>query len=262
MENPFPGMNPYLEQYWRDVHQRLIVYACDQLQGELPSGLRARIEERVYVESQEGDYRVVYPDIHIVERPRPERTAVRSESGVAVAEPLVIHLKREPVRQGYLEIIDVGSGNRVLTVVEFVSPSNKAPGEGQELYLRKQQDVLDAGASLVEIDLTRSGHRVFAVASELIPPSHRTAYQACVCRGWKPDLAEVYRLPLTERLPAIPVPLRPTDADARLDLQALIDQCYRNGRYDDLDYRAPLAPPLDPADAAWANELLRSRQLR
>lgn len=24
MENPFPGMDPYLEQYWRDVHQRLM----------------------------------------------------------------------------------------------------------------------------------------------------------------------------------------------------------------------------------------------
>jgi hypothetical protein len=37
-QNPFPGMNPYLEQHWRDVHTTLMVYLRDQLQGELPEG--------------------------------------------------------------------------------------------------------------------------------------------------------------------------------------------------------------------------------
>jgi hypothetical protein len=34
-----------------------------------------------------------------------------------------------------------------------------------------------------------------------------------------------------------------------------------NGRYDDLDYRSDLNPPLDPANAAWAHELLVSKGL-
>jgi hypothetical protein len=54
------------------------------------------------------------------------------------------------------------------------------------------------------------------------------------------------------------VPLRQTDADVPLDLQTLIAQVYRHGRYDDIDYTVPPVPPLDPDDAAWANELLRS----
>jgi len=29
MASPFPGMDPYLEQFWRDVHARLIIYAAD-----------------------------------------------------------------------------------------------------------------------------------------------------------------------------------------------------------------------------------------
>ena len=51
MDNPFPGMDPYMEGQWRDAHQRLVVYACDDLQPLLPADLRARLEERVFVES-------------------------------------------------------------------------------------------------------------------------------------------------------------------------------------------------------------------
>ena len=38
MKNPFPGMNPWLEAYWRDVHASLLVYARDLLNAELPPG--------------------------------------------------------------------------------------------------------------------------------------------------------------------------------------------------------------------------------
>ena len=50
-DNPFPGMNPWLESHWGDVHTRLTTYSCDQLQPQLPSGLRARIEEYIAVET-------------------------------------------------------------------------------------------------------------------------------------------------------------------------------------------------------------------
>jgi hypothetical protein len=50
--------------------------------------------------------------------------------------------------------------------------------------------------------------------------------------------------------------------DVPLDLQVLVDAAYENGGYDDIDYRAEPDPPLDPADAAWAEELLRSKGLR
>ena len=69
---------------------------------------------------------------------------------------------------------------------------------------------------------------------------------------------EVYPLPLHKRLPAIPIPLRQTDADARLNLQALIEQCYKNGRYDTSDYTEDADPPLEGHDAEWADTLLRA----
>src|SRR5262249_35220322 len=156
-----------------------------------------------------------------------------------VAEPLVIFLPDEPVTESSIAIIDVGSGRRVVTVIEMLSLSHKLPGEGQEgpdgpaptqsrqLYRSKQRERKDGQVNLVEIDLLRAGDRVLSVGPSRIPASHRTPYQVCVYRATAAlPCYEVYRVPLRERLPVIRVPLRPTDADVPLDLQALIDQCY------------------------------------
>jgi hypothetical protein len=264
MKSPFPGMDPYLEQYWREVHSSLVVYARDQLQSRLPGGLRVSVEERVFVESDEGRDRVVYPDVHVVESPKSETAGVATASAteVDVAEPVVIHTRDEPATETYLEIVEVGSGNRVITVIEFLSPSNKIAGEGQKLYLEKQQEVRDAGASLVEIDLTRRGERVVSLRPSRVPRRFRKTYLVCVRRGWKPLEAEIYPIAVSDRLPGIRIPLRQTDADVPLHLQPLIDQCYANGRYETTDYRADPDPPLDPEEAAWVAELLKAKGLR
>jgi hypothetical protein len=55
------------------------------------------------------------------------------------------------------------------------------------------------------------------------------------------------------------IPLRKQDKDASLDLQALLEQVYRNGRYDDIDYSRTPDPPLLPEDTEWAAELLKRR---
>ena len=52
MTSLFPGMDPYLEKYWRDIHHRLLTYACDELQSCLPDGLRGRLGDRVVVEPE------------------------------------------------------------------------------------------------------------------------------------------------------------------------------------------------------------------
>src|SRR5260370_5277693 len=169
MASPFPGMDPYLESHWGDIHHGLITYARDQLQIKLPPGVRARVEERVFVESGNGADRSIYPDVHVVEHYRETGTSVAAETGLAVAEPLVIHIPDEPVTQGFIEIIDVSSGNRVITVIEVLSPSNKLPGPGQDLYLRKQQDLMQGEVSLVEVNLLRAGQWIVAVPWGRIP---------------------------------------------------------------------------------------------
>lgn len=258
MKSPFPGMDPYLQQYWRDVHTSLVTYARDQLQPMLPADLVARAEERVYLESEGEVDRSFYPDVFALERPTRGGATGTPAVGLEVATPVIVRFRDEPITERFVEIRDAQSNNRVITVIEFVSPTNKAPGAGFDLFRQKQRDLARAGATLVEIDLILGGRRVLSVPLTRIKFRDRTRYQAIVRRGWKWHEAEIYPLPLQQRLSVIPIPLREADADTRLDLQALIDLAYVNGGHDSIDYREDPDPPLEGPEAEWADALLRA----
>jgi Protein of unknown function (DUF4058) len=264
MPSPFPGMDPYLEAHWRDIHAGLVIYARDALQGVLPAGLRARVEESVLLETPKGiSDHPLYPDVRVVEYTEKRGLETRAEVGTAVAEPILVETKEEPATETFLEIIDQESGNRVVTVVEFLSPANKSPGRNRKQYLRKQREICSSDTNLVEIDLNRFGTHVLAFPLAHIKPRFRTAYMACVRRTVRRDKAEVYLMPLWERLPVVKIPLRPGDADVPLDLQALVAQCYRNGGYEGtLNYAADPDPPLLGGDKEWADEWLDKKGLR
>ena len=122
------------------------------------------MDERVFVEPTEGQGRNIVPDLRVVERGRPQERRAETGNGVAVAEPLVVHLEEsEPVRQGFIEIIDIKSGRRVVTMIEVLSPSNEIPGPGRDLYVKKQEELKAGRVSLVEIDLLRGGTHVLSV---------------------------------------------------------------------------------------------------
>ena len=140
MKSPFPGMDPYLEPYWHEIHPSLIIYARDQLQPQLPGGLRARVEQRVFVEADTGESRRVYPAVQVIEEGKLPYPVKISQQGIAVAEPLVVELTSETSTQRYIQIVDL-SGKEMVTSIEFLSPSNKIPGDGQKLYLQKQAEI-------------------------------------------------------------------------------------------------------------------------
>jgi hypothetical protein len=76
-------------------------------------------------------------------------------------------------------------------------------------------------------------------------------------------IGAVTAAPAAEAAVAEPVvPLRKKDKDITLEHQPLIDACYRNGVYDDIDYRRPPVPPLEPEEETWAEELLKGQSLR
>jgi hypothetical protein len=261
MKSPFPGMDPYLEKYWSEVHEGLIIYTRDQLQEQLPSQLRARVEQRVILEQESDTLRSIYPDVFVVEHPRPIAIAPKVPA-ILDRRPLRITPLNETLSEGYIEIVDAASGNRVVTTIEYLSPANKLPGEDRDQYRHKQREVKRAGANLVEIDLTRTGRWTLAIQESEGPPSHRTTYRICVWRVGETGCYDFYGAPLLEPLPSINIPLRSADSDVRLDLQPLVDRCYEMGSYDDLDYKAEPNPPLDPDDAKLADEWLRGKGLR
>ncbi len=75
MSSPFPGMDPYLEQHWGDVHTSLVIYARNQLQKVLPKDLRARVEERVVITGL-GRPRLLFPDVRVIETARRSRRSM------------------------------------------------------------------------------------------------------------------------------------------------------------------------------------------
>jgi hypothetical protein len=257
-------MDPYLEAHWRDVHARLVIYACDALQAVLPGSLRARVEESVLLETPQGigDH-PLFPDVRVVKYTSERGLETRPASTAALSEPVLVQTAPESVSETFLEIIDRESGNHVVTVVEFLSPSNKSPGPNRKQYQRKQKEIRSSDTNLVEIDLNRFGSHTLAFPLRHLKPEGRTAYMACVLRATRRGWAEVYPMPLWQPLPIIKVPLRPNDEDVPLDLQALVEQCYRNGAYDGtIDYAVDPDPPLLGLERDWAEKWLQEKGLR
>ena len=260
MKSPFPGMDPYLETRWRDVHSSLVIYASDAVNRQSPSGLLARSEERT-IESDDVEYfREFAPDVSVFEKsPTADLWNAADQGAVAIAEAveLEVGVATLEFRQRFIEIRDSRSGSRVITVIEFVSPTNKRPGVGLDKYRQKQEECLAAGVNLVEIDLTRGGDRSLIMDLSRVPLRYLTTYLGMVRRMSPKKSTKAFRLPLTERLAAIPIPLRPEDKDVLLDLQPLINQVYENGRYgEEIDYREKLEPPLLRQEAEWAASIL------
>jgi hypothetical protein len=126
------------------------------------------------------------------------------------------------------------------------------------IIVNRDLKLIEAGVNVVEIDLVRAGDTFSMLMPFVVPPKHRTTYRATVRRGNDPGQMELYPIDLRQRLPLLPIPLRPSDSPVTLDLQGLVDQAYRNGRYDrTTDYSKPCDPQLIEQDLEWANQLLR-----
>ena len=124
--------------------------------------------------------------------------------------------------------------------------------------MQKQQDYLAAGVNLLEIDLLRIGRPAFLEdVVKRLRPAEGTRYVVAATRAVRPSRLELYYCPLRERLPAVRVPLRVTDLDVPLELQALIDRVYRTGRYWQTSHHDVPPPPLSTDDAAWVQDVVR-----
>lgn len=262
MPSPFPGMDPYLEDPlgWGDFHHSAIIYTRAALVPQLPPDYAARVEERVYF--LPGTDNQIIPDNFVVHRPTAlagtgPRAAVLSGD---YDPPIVLHVTPIEVRELYIEIYSLRENQRVVTVIEILSPTNKAPNSrGRRLYKEKQSQVLESLTHLVEIDLLRDGEYTVAAPQEVLREESRWDYLACLHRGEQMETFEVWPISLRERLPRIAVPLDFGVSDLSLDLQAVLDRCYDEGGYAmQSDYTQPPVPPLAGDDAAWAEELLRA----
>jgi len=273
MPSPFPGFDPYLEdeRFWHDFHERFIVYAAEELSKIVPSRYRIRIDERATVIAWGGEpKKVLEPDIFLVERRKPVTATTSTHSPVAVAskskqqpDPAIIveALIDEEMGESFIAIVD-RVGQKLVTVIELLSPTNKQHGERRSQYLEKQRAYLESRVNLVEIDLLRQGEHTVA-APKFVLEGFKPFYGlVSVWRASLPYRFEVYPVKLSERLPRIAIPLLPEDEDAVLDLQSVFDRCYDTAGYAfDIDYTQPPSVPLTSEERIWVERLLAEKRL-
>jgi hypothetical protein len=276
MPSPFPGMDPYLEApaIWPDFHEALAAQLRADLNGTLPAPYYARLEMRSevgIVENAGVPHRIV-SDVEVVGSPN----AIPAEHMVAVlppqaaASPVTVTVRVDPIRHSFVEIRDPGQGHQLITLIEIVSPSNKRPGADRRAYLQKQREVLDSNASLIELDLLRSGDRLLPypdldeAVGRLEPAPD---YLILVNRAWKRAGAAMdydrFPIRLADPLPSILVPLREGQQEVALVLQQAFTRAYDAGPYrrGAVNYTAPPVPPLHGEDAARAELLIRESGL-
>jgi hypothetical protein len=269
MPSPFPGMDPFLEHpaLFPGVHDSFLTYLREALQSTLPAPYFAEINERLWVDTSE---RSIGPDVDVLRGDQPGSGMHRGNGGVAVlappSQPILITVPVEEHRQTYLEIrTRQNDGEKVVTTIEVLSPTNKTPGpKGRTLYLQKQQEILDSDSHLVEIDLLRGGTHTTAVPLERLrakaPPF---AYHVCVHAFDVLGTFAVYTIQLAERLPSVVIPLLPGDGSVTVDLQAVFARSYDTGPYRRRVRYEPdrIEPPLQPEQREWATQLLRTQGL-
>ncbi len=261
MKSPFPGMDPWLEGYWGDIHVKLIAGICDRLNPRIPGRLVARAEQYVRLVAEGEDPQRFKPDIAVDEAPwsGPEAVWSPTQGGVAVAEPKIVLETRVRQKRRRIAILDAEAGGRLVTTIEVLSGFNKDSLKERRQFRSKQSKLLEAGVNIVEIDLLRRGRSNLPVNG---PRSTRwpSTYSVAVVRAENPQRMELYPIALLQPLPNVRIPLRNTDPDTTLNLQELIEAVYINGAYDrTLTYRGEPVPPWNEAERGAVESVLKTR---
>lgn len=273
MPAPFPGMDPYLEApaIWPDFHDRFANTLSAVLNESLPAPYYARLESRPEVGLFHNETRRIVPDVSVQHGSVPFPASESPTTNVALIEPratpsasLRVRLQDEQIRHHYVLILDPTQGHGLVTLIEIVSPSNKQPGADRASYRRKQQEILNSDANLIEIDLQEAGRPIVGseILMEMLAGSNQLRrYIVCVNRAWQRQPApefELYPFGLTESLPCIQLPLRENEDEPLLDLQLVFQRAYDSGPYrrGAIDYAVPAAR-LTPDEHAWVADRFR-----
>ncbi len=245
-------MDPYLEHptLWPDVHNSLIAAIRDTLSPILAPRYYVALEQRTYLLYLDDLVLVGRPDLAVVPSEGPQ-----SVSALPLADVDVIEVEvpvDDEVTETYLEVRETGGGN-VVTAVEVLSPANKLHRKGREDYEQKRRLIFSSRTNLVEIDLMRAG-KPMPVSKYII-----SDYRILVMRGTGRRLGRLFPFSVRKPIPSFSLPLLPGDAEPMVDLNSILHALYERARFDlRLDYTQPPVPPLNEADAAWADELTKN----
>ncbi|MEH1818922.1 MAG: DUF4058 family protein [Nostoc sp.] len=249
MGNPFPGMNPYLEQpeLWHQVHNRLIVAVADDLTPQIAPKYRVSIEERVYT-IVDDILLVGIADVAVANRNTIDNSTTLITAKLTEPSKVKVPIP-EQVTERFLEVRTTQS-KEVVAVIEILSPKNKRSKEGRAAYENKRQKILASATNLVEIDLLRQGESMPVLGATA------TDYSILVSRSYNRPDADLYTFDLKNPIPVFPVPLHQEEPEPIVDLQRLLNEVYERARFDlAIDYSQPLKIVQSPQEETWLREI-------
>lgn len=253
--SPFPGMDPFLESpaIWPDVHSRLMNAIAELLAPLIAPKYIAELDTQVVLSREDpsaAGFEYALPDIAVAQ--------VRESPAVDVPPPAAMPLRLRiplavPTRLTRLHV-RLREDDRLVLVIELLSPVNKRPGQGRQAYLEKRDSYLSAQVHLVEIDLLRTGPRMPVEAAPACD------YLILVSNFYERPNCDVWPISVRQRLPDLQLPLLKPDGPVLLELSEALRLTYARARYDlRVNYRESPTPPLAEADATWAAALVASR---
>jgi hypothetical protein len=246
-------MDPYLERpaLWPDVHLELIRAIRLALTQAVAPRYYVTVEERMYIATVSPQTLLGRADAAVLGEPGvKEAAAPYAVAGVPVTVFVPIE---DEIRERFLEVREQGS-NRLITVIEVLSPSNKHAGQGRISYEAKRNTIFAFATNLVEIDLLRIG--------EPLPvyPTLKSDYRILISRAWERPHSLLYTFNLVDPIPDVPIPLQADDDEPILALNPILRQIYADVRYDlRIDYtQSPPEPALPPERSEWLKQVLQS----
>lgn len=263
----FPGqIDPWAEigRYFQQIHAEIIGYLLLHLQDPLLElGYTAGRENSLTITERSE------PDFYVERRlETPRGSGFRRDYAAAAAEISAepgIDIDWQAEAQEALFITAVET-QRLVTVVEVVSPCNKTKPRLIEAYQERRSRLLTEGVNIVEIDLTRSYSRLLEnrfVATYLY---HVAIYlPGRVPRLVGMDYGESLKriaLPLDEEV--LPIELQAA-YDHAYQVSGVVNRIYEEKRY--IEESLPFPTTLTPAQrqdalekvAVWRAELERLR---
>src|SRR5262249_50725542 len=268
MPSPFSGMDPWLEGpgVFPDLHNTFITFLRGELNRSLPAPFYAAVATRVYMEESE---RRTEPDVDVLSPANGPPAASKPGGATVATHPRaeMFEIPAQPwsdeeITEAFIEIRATEGGERLVTSIEVLSPTNKTRGaSGRGLYLAKQHEMKSAGVNLVEIDLLRTGtHATAAPVAETRRRVGPHDYHICTTPAHRGGAYFVVPSRLPQRLPTIDGPLTPEAGTVPADLQTVLNRSYDEALYSRrVHYDRPCNPPLSEEQRAWAEGVLRSK---
>ena len=227
MASPFPGMDPYLEDsaVWAGFQHQLAHSLYQILLPGLMDRYRARVTQRHYVNQQALFTSVVHEEHH----------------------------------EQFIEIRQRNDA-KLVTLVDVVSPANKATSAGRSAYMDKRREARAGGSNLVEIDLVMQGQPMLDYSREGLPDWD---YAVTVTRPTQPERYEIYTATLDKRLPRFRLPLAADDRDTVVDLQTAFSRAFDQGGFiEKIDYQKDPVTRLSEDNRQWVDARMREMKLR